>query len=73
MTASCALCGPLPTPMVDDTTLWQTRLNHNQNLFGKAPDRAGATGGGAREAVSRECQELHVHVQRHRAPGEAAE
>jgi hypothetical protein len=48
---------------MDDTTLWQTRLNHNQNLFGKAPDRAGATGGGAREAVSDVCQELHLHVQ----------
>jgi len=32
MTASCSLCGPSLTPVIDETAHWQIRLNYNQNL-----------------------------------------
>lgn len=33
--AVCSLCGPSLTPGVDESQLWQVRVNLNQNLLGK--------------------------------------
>jgi len=64
MTASCSLCGPSLTPVVDDTALWQIRLNYNQNLLGKLLIVLKRHEEQVGKLSAEEWQELHAHVQR---------
>ncbi len=64
MTASCSLCGPSLTPVIDDTALWQVRLNYNQNLLGKLLIVLKRDEEQVANLSDEEWQELHAHVQR---------
>ena len=64
MTASCSLCGPSLTPVIDETSHWQIRLNYNQNLLGKLVIVFNHHEEQVANLSEQEWQELHVHIQR---------
>ena len=64
MTALCSPCGPSLTPVIDETALWQIRLNYNQNFLGKLLIVLKHHEEQVANLSEQEWQELHVHVQR---------
>ena len=64
VTTSCSLCGPSLTPVVDETALWQIRLNYNQNLLGKLLIVLKRHTEQVASLSAEEWRELHAHVQR---------
>ncbi len=64
MTGSCSRCGPSLTPVIDDTALWHSRLNYNQNLLGKLLVVLKRHDEQVAKLSAEEWQELHAQVQR---------
>ena len=58
------MCGPSLTPVIDDTALWQVRLNYTQNLPRKLLIVLKRHEEQVVKLSPEEWQELHAHVQR---------
>ena len=64
MTTDCSLCGSSLTPVLDETALWQVRLNYNQNLLGKLVIVLKRHEEQVARLSAAEWVELHAQVQR---------